>query len=150
MLRFEHPIRLAAPHARVDRGGALYLSEEPLPGFLAEKRGAFYALTPDDALIGAFAAWAKPQISGDGVCASLNKLSGGEAEDLPLFLAGVKLLDMPVPDSAIQFYEKRVRQRAAACLRLKSGGGLLCLCLACAHLAWQANAGQEPPGVPEV
>lgn len=149
-MRFEHPIRLAAPRARVDRGGALYLSEEPLPGFLAEARGAFYALTPDDALIGAFAAWVRPQIMGDGACASLTKLSGGEAQDLPLFLAGVKLMDLSVPDSAIQSYEKRVRQRTAACLRLKSGGGLLWLCLACARLAQKADAGQETTGASEV
>jgi hypothetical protein len=145
-LRFEHPVRLAAPLARVDRGGALYLSDEPLPGFLAEKRGEFYALTPDEALIEAFAAWARPKVRWDGQCALLSRLSGGEAEDLPLLLAGIRLLDIAAPDSAIKAYEKRVRQRAAVCLRLKSGGGLLWLCLACAHLAWQANAGQEPAG----
>lgn len=149
-MRFEHPIRLAAPRARVDRGGALYLSEEPLPGFQAENRSAFYALTPEDTLIGAFAVWARPKVERDATCVLLRRLLGGEAEDLPLFLAGVKLMDLSAPDAAIQSYEKRVRQRAAACLRLKSGGGLLWLCLACAHLAWQANAGQEPPGVPEV
>ncbi len=149
-MRFEHPIRLAAPRARIDRGGALYLSEAPLPGFLAEARGAFFALTPDDALIGAFAAWARPQMMGDGSCVSLMRLSGGEAEDLPLFLAGVKLMDLSAQDAAVRVYEKHVRQRAAACLRLKSGGGLLWLCLACARLAPKANAGQELSGASEV
>ncbi len=149
-MRFEHPIRLAAPRARVDRGGALYLSEEPLPGFLAEKRGAFYALTPEGSLIEAFAAWARPEATGDGACKLLMRLTGGEAEDLPLLLAGVKLMDLAAPDSAVQAYEKRVRQRAAACLRLKSGGGLLWICLACARLASTANAGKVPTGAAEV
>ena len=139
-MRFEHPIRLAAPRVRVDRGGALYLSAEPLLGFAAEVRGALYALTPGAALIEAFAAWARPLVAWDGLCASLMRLSGGESEDLPLLMAGVRLLDLAAPDSAIKAYIKRVRQRAAVCQRLKSGGGLLWLCLACAHLARQANA----------
>jgi len=146
-LRFEHPIRLAAPRARVDRGGALYLSGEPLPGFAAEKRGALYALTPGAALIGAFAAWARPEAERDGLCAKLMRLSGSEADDLPLLLAGIKLLDLSASDSAVKAYEKRVRQRAAVCQRLKSGGGFLWLCLACARLVWQANAERKSFGI---
>jgi hypothetical protein len=149
-LRFEHPVRLAAPRARVDRGGALYLSEGPLPGFIAERRGTLYALTPGDALIGAFAAWARPEALRDEACASLMRLLGGEAEDLPLLLSGIKLMDVAAPDSAVTAYEKRVRQRAATCLRLKSGGGLLWLCLACARLAQKASAGRESPGAAEL
>lgn len=144
-MRFEHPIRLAAPRARVDRGGALYLCEQALPGFAAEKRGAFYALTPDQPLVEAFADWARPKIERDGPLASLMRLSGGEADDLSLLLAGIRLLDLAAPDSAVKAYVKRVRQRAAVCLRQKSGGGLLWLCLACAHLARQANARQDHP-----
>jgi len=142
-MRFEHPIRLAAPRARVDRGGALYLSEEPLPGFLAERRGAFYALTPGWALIEEFAAWARPKVERDGPCASLMRRSGEEEEDLPLLLAGVKLLDLAAPVSATRAYEKRVRQRAAVCLRQRSGGGLLWLCLACARLALGAQPARQ-------
>ena len=138
-MRFEHPIRLAAPRARVDRGSALYLSEGPLPGFSAEKRGALYALTPKEALIGAFTDWIRPKVERDGACVSLMRLTGGEAEDLPLLLAGVKLMDVAPPDSAVRAYEKRVRQRAAVCQRQRSGGGLLWLCLACAHLALGAE-----------
>ena len=138
-MRFEHPIRLAAPRARVDRGGALYLSEEPLPGFIAEKRGALYALTPEEALIRAFADWIRPKVERDGPCVPLMRLAGGEAEDLALLLAGVKLMDVAPPDSAVRAYEKRVRQRAAVCQRQRSGGGLLWLCLACAHLALGAE-----------
>ena len=138
-MRYEHPIRLAAPRARVDRGGALYLSEEPLPGFIAEKRGALYALTPEEALIGAFADWIRSKVERDGTCVSLMRLTGGDAEDIPLLLAGVKLMDVAPPDSAVRAYEKRVRQRAAVCQRQRSGGGLLWLCLACAHLALGAE-----------
>ena len=136
-MRFEHPIRAAAGRARVDRGDGLYLADGPREGFLCAPRGTLFSLTPGEALIEAFAEWMRPQIPRDGPCVSLMRLSGGEADDLPLLLAGIRLLDLGASEAMIRGYIKRVRQRAAVCLRQKAGGGRLWLCLACAHLALQ-------------
>jgi hypothetical protein len=133
-LRFEHPIRLAAPRARVDRGGALYLSTEPLPGFLAEARGARFALTPDEALIAAFGEWILPKAEEDHLTKSLMKLEN-QTPDIGLLVEGIKLLDLHAPKGAVHAYEKKVRQRAAVCLREACGGGLLWLCAACVSVA---------------
>jgi len=133
-LRFDHPIRLAAPRARVDRGGALYISEAPLQGFNAEARGALYALTPGAALIDAFADWARRRAAGDVLALSLSALSGDGA-DMPLLVEGIKLLELPAAEGALWAYEKRLRQRAAVCLREKTGGGRLQLCAMCLAIA---------------
>lgn len=133
-MRYEHPIRLAAPGARVDRGGALYLSREPVEGFSCERRGEFYALTPGEGLIAAFAAWAGPLVADDGFARSLLSLDGGDADRLELLIEGIKLLDLGGPDASLAAYEKRVRRCAAVCLREKAGGGLLWLCAACAAI----------------
>ena len=134
-MRCEHPIRKAAPRARVDRGGALYLSEVPMPGFTAEARGARFALTPDTPLIEAFSEWMRPKIEGDALTMSLMRLEFQTTDDVGLLVEGIKLLDISAPEGAVHVYEKKVRQRAAVCLRAKSGGGLLWLCAACIHLA---------------
>lgn len=134
-MQFKHPIRLAAPRARVDRGGALYLAEVPLPGFDAEARGALYALTPGEALIGAFADWARRRAAGDVLVSSLSMLEGGGADGMPLLIEGIKLLELPAAEGALWAYEKRVRQCAALCLREKSGGGLLPVCAMCLAIA---------------
>ncbi len=133
-MRFEHPIRTAAPRARVDRGGALYLSQEPLPGFTAEARGALFALTPDESLIAAFAEWIHPKAEEDQLTKSLMKLQD-QMPDIGLLVEGIKLIDLAAPKGAVEAYEKRVRQSAAVCLRAKSGGGLLWLCASCVRLA---------------
>lgn len=134
-MRFEHPIRQAAPRARVDRGGALYLGAAPLPGFDAEARGALYALTPGTALIDAFAHWARQRAAGDTLAASLSGLQGGKEDGMPLLLEGIKLLELPAAEGALWAYEKRVRQSAAVCLRQRSGGGLLAMCAMCLAIA---------------
>lgn len=133
-MRFEHPIRLAAPRARVDRGGALYISDAPVPGFDVEARGALYALTPGAALIDAFADWARRRAAGNALALSLSALSG-DGGDMPLLLEGIKLLELPAADGALRAYEKRLRKRAAVCLRKKEGGGLLQICAMCLAIA---------------
>jgi hypothetical protein len=136
-LRFEHPIRLAAGRAKIDRGGALYLSNDPMDGFHCEKRGDFYALTPGEALVAAFTEWARPLIEADGLARSLTRLEGAEDEDKKLLIEGIKQMELGAKAPALDAYERRVRQRAALCLRARSGGGLLPLCCTCLRAARQ-------------
>jgi hypothetical protein len=135
-LRCDHPIRRAAGRARVDRGGALYLARAPAEGFLCEPRGDGWALTPGEALVRAFAAWALPRAGDDALVRALLPVGGG-AEDAPLLLEGIKLIDLAAPESALAAYERRLRRRAAVRLREKKGGGLLALCAACLAIARQ-------------
>ncbi len=136
-MRCEHPLRRAAGCVRVDRGDALYLAREPAEGFLCGRRGEYWALTPGEALIDAFAAWALPRAGGDPLVRSLSALGGGGAEDVPLLIEGIKLIDLAAPESACAAYEKRLRQRAALRLRTRAGGRLLGLSAACLALARQ-------------
>lgn len=136
-MRCEHPIRLAAGRARVDRGGALYLSEFSIPGFLCEKRGDFYALTPGEELIAAFREWARPWAEGDPLARSLAGFQGALDADRRLLIEGIKQIDLGAVASALDAYERRVRQRAALCKRTKSGGAYLPACAACLAIARQ-------------
>jgi hypothetical protein len=136
-LRCEHPVRLAAGRARVDRGDALYLADAPAEGFLCERRGDFYALTPGDKLIAAFCEWVRPWAIGDPLARSLTGLTGVEDADRRLLIEGIKRIDLGAGGAALCAYERRVRQRAALCMRTKRGGELLSDCAACLAIARQ-------------
>jgi len=136
-LRCDHPIRQAAGRARIDRGDALYLADGPREGFLCEMRGKFFALTPGEALTEAFSEWARPLAEADGLARSLLKLEGVGEGERELLIEGIKLIDLGAREPTLAACERRVRQRAAVCLRKKSGGGLLWLCAACLAQARQ-------------
>ena len=100
-------------------------------GFLLAPRGNLTALTPGpawlDRLEGRY-----PQPP-DGLCASLRRFAGAPADDaaLSLFAAGLKCLETAEDG---RLYEKRLRQRAAVCLREGYSGGGLYACALLAHL----------------
>ena len=134
----EHPIRLVAGRVKIDRGGALYLSETPVEGFSSERRGQFYALTPGEELIAAFREWARPWAEGDPLARSLAGFQGALDADRRLLIEGIKQIDLGAEASALDAYERRVRQRAALCKRTKSGGAYLPACAACLAIAGKA------------
>ncbi len=136
-MQFEHPVRLAAGRARVDRGDALYLADVPVDGFFCEPRGHFFALTPGEALLEDFARWLAPWARRDGLALSLAGLLGVAQEDRRLLIEGIKLLDLGAKEPSLTAYERRLRQRAAVCLREKRGGDLLAACAACLAAARQ-------------
>lgn len=157
----DHPIRAAAGRARVDRGSALYVADAPVEGFFCRPRGALFALAPGPALLAAFAAWARPIAEGDPLGRALLRLADGVGDpkrapdsvdragdparapdsgdgwagDRALLIDGIKLLELGWGEGALRAYEKRVRQRAAVCLRERRGGGRLWLCAACIRAA---------------
>ena len=149
MNSFAKALRLAAARAlpqgaflRRDRGEALFISDAPrlrpggelaialrAAGFEAEQRGALIRLFPGPVWPARLeAAFPRPP---DGLCAGLFRFAGlpSEPESLRLFALGAKALDA---GERGERFERRLRQRAAVCLRLNAtkpnpeprGGGL--------------------------
>lgn len=138
-----HPLRARAEGAlsgcgraflRCDRGEGLYVTNAPLDeqrlcalaqaGFRAERQGALWRLFPQEGLLTAAEEW----LSGEEEPLRLPALREIEPADWALFCEGVKRLELPFDAPALQRYERRVRQRAAECMRTGRGGGLLTLC----------------------
>ena len=131
---------------RRDRGEALFVTDAPRvapganwpsvlarAGFLAAERGGLLCLTPDSAWHTRLedACPAPP----DALCRGLFCFAGREieAESLALFAAGARVLG----------FERRLRQRAAACLRTQnpaSHGGGLYACALLNHLIKEARS----------
>lgn len=132
---------------RRDRGEALFVSDAPrlrppadwLPalepaGFLCEVRGGLLYLTPGPAwLAGLEARFPEPP---DAFSASLARFRGmtPENESLALFALAIRRMDGEADGGR---FERRLRQRAAECLRLTAadktttpGGGLYACALA--------------------
>ena len=122
---------------RCDRGTRLYVTnapaftDEPIywasAGFSCEAQGRLLFLLPEDEWIERMDAWLRVRTKPHGLAASLGNASFGEItdEDRALFTEGVKLLEVK---GDVRGYEKKVRQRAAVCLREKRGGGTLVVC----------------------
>ena len=129
-------VREAWPRAflRCDRGGGLYVTNAPLAGaqlaaleeagFRAEPMGSLWRLFPGEALTREIDAW----LSQEGDPLRLPALSGVREADCALLCEGLKRLELPADEAALARYEKRLRQRAAECMRTRQGGGLLSLC----------------------
>ena len=119
---------------RCDRGGGLYVTNAPLTsaqlhdleraGFRAEPMGRLWRLFPGEAIIREVEAW----LSQEGDPLRLPALSGVLEADCALLCEGLKRLELPADEAALARYEKRLRQRAAECMRIHQGGGLLSLC----------------------
>lgn len=122
---------------RCDRGSALYVTNAPAftdesidrgsAGFFCRTEGKLLFLSPGDAWIEQMEEWLRARTAFDRLAASLKNACFGETldEDRALFIEGAKLLEMK---SDARAYEKKVRQRAAVCLREKRGGGALVVC----------------------
>lgn len=122
---------------RCDRGRALYVTNAPAltdkaidwaaAGFSARGDGKLIFLMPEENWIHAIGLWLTDRTVFQRLRSALMNADFGEVleEDMALFVEGVKLLDMGGDADA---YEKRVRQRAAVCLREKRGGGAITVC----------------------
>lgn len=119
---------------RRDRGEGLFVTDAALrrPGLdwrAALEAAGFEARRLENGLIALRpgAAWPEALAAAhpdppDFLCRTLKRFDGPpEPESLALFAAGVKVLDGG-PDAAA--WERRLRQRAAVCLRRGGGGGL--------------------------
>lgn len=117
-----------------DRGSALFITNAPVfdpalstvPGFRAERQGALLRLTPDESWIQRLER--RRTDPPDHLSLSLMRFRGRDVppENLMLFVQGAKLADAgsaATPAEAAA-YSRALRQRAAAALRLGSGGGL--------------------------
>lgn len=138
---------------RCDRGSGLYvtnaaLTQEQLSalvqaGFRAERQGALWRLFPGEGLREAVEAW----LAEEADALRLPVFSEAQAEDWALLTEGVKRLELRADRAALDGYEKRLRQRAAECMRTGQGGGLLTLCSRL--LSAIRNARQGAPSAPE-
>ncbi len=129
-------VREAWPRAflRCDRGGGLYVTNAPLTGaqlaaleeagFRVEPMGRLWRLFPGEALTREIDAW----LAQERDPLRLPALSGVREADCALLCEGLKRLELPADEAALARYEKRLRQRAAECMRTRQGGGLLSLC----------------------
>ena len=123
---------------RYDRGDALFVTDAPRrcpgpdwvetfsrAGFDCRERDGLVFLSPDETWIARLEdACPDPP---DPFCASLYRFRGREAdaEGIALFALGVKALEgVESPER----FDRRLRQRAAVCLRVKAGGGGLYGC----------------------
>ena len=124
---------------RRDRGGALYVTDAPRfgkavdwagAGLICREDGRLAFLTPGPVWLRRLEdLYPEPP---DHLCAMLRRF-GGPPDDaaLELFAAGVKLLDGEARDAG---YDRRLRQRAAVCLREHLPGGGLYACALVGHL----------------
>lgn len=132
----EQTIHAAWPRAfvRCDRGGGLYVTNAPLreedvrtlneAGFLAERMENTWRLSPGGAAVRLVREWLSPEQDP----LRLPALEEVLPEDTALFIEGLKRLELPADDAALSEYEKRLRRRAAECMRTHRGGGLLTEC----------------------
>ena len=141
---------------RRDRGEALFATDAPRlspdadwpgalarAGFACELQGGLAFITPGPKWLAALErAWPAPP---DDLCRSLARFAGLEpdGESLRLFALGARRLDGD-PEVGGRF-ERRLRQRAAECLRLNAhsdqnrGGGLYA-CALMNHIIREASA----------
>ena len=121
---------------RCDRGEALYVTNAPArtetpidwetAGFAVRTEGKLVFLTPDAAWIGRLEEWLAAKTDARLACAIRPADFHETADmDMALLIEGVKLIELR---GDVRGYEKKVRQRAAVCLREKSGGGTLGVC----------------------
>ncbi len=122
----------AGPFLRRDRGDALFVSDAPRlrpsaewaaaldrAGFICRADGGLLRLTPGPAWLERLEArFPEPP---DAFSATLARFRGltPEAESLVLFALACKLLDGAADDRR---FDRRLRQRAAECLRLNANG----------------------------
>ncbi len=121
---------------RCDRGEALYITNAAVrsekvidwaaAGFDAHMNGKMTFLVPKDEWIESFEEWLCPQVKDAYLQKSLANADFGSIEeaDRMLWIEGIKQLEMRTNTD----YEKAVRQRAAVCLRTKSGGETISVC----------------------
>lgn len=134
--RAEAIICSAWPRAflRCDRAGGLYVTNAPLTeaqlltlenaGFHAEPAGSLWRLFPGEAIVREAEAW----LAREDDPLRLPALSGVLDEDMAILCEGLKRLELPADEAALARYERRLRQRAAECMRTRQSGGLLSLC----------------------
>lgn len=117
---------------RIDRGEGLFVAgwgqDPPEAGWAGALVAAGFSAVPDGRVMRLApaarwlemlaAAWPEPP---DFLCQTLRRFDGPpDADSLSLFALGAKgLYGMPDPT-----FERRLRQRAAVCLRAGGGGGL--------------------------
>lgn len=122
---------------RCDRGSALYVTNSPAftdaqidwesAGFVCRTEGKLLFLSPEEAWIDRAEQWLRARTEPHGLSEALRNACFGEVmdEDRALFIEGMKALEMK---GDVRAYEKKIRQRAAVCLREKQGGGTLAVC----------------------
>ena len=144
-----NPVRRAAQQAlngcagafvRCDRGEGLYVTNAPQrtgnalalceglqrAGFMVEEQGGLWRLTPREGLVRALTAWLEGEEQSLYLPAWQDRAE--QLADWALLWEGIKRLEMPGDRAALVGYEKKLRQRAALCLRTGAGGGMLPLC----------------------
>ena len=136
-LRARAEARLCAGRAaflRCDRGRGLYITDarldEPLraaleeDGLCAQRAGNLWRLTPGERALPALEDW----LFGEADPLRLPGFDEALEEDWALLSEGLKRQELNGDSAALAEYEKRLRRRAAECLRTRRGGGLLVLC----------------------
>lgn len=133
----EQIVGIRGAFLRCDRGESLYATNAqaraaaPVDwarvGFEARQVGGVTLLTPRVEWIARFEAWAEAATRQRQLTDAIQNACFGEIEDedVRLWIDGVKRLEMR---GDVKTYEKAVRQRAAACLRRRRGGGALRAC----------------------
>ena len=128
---------------RCDRGNSLYVTNAPArtdeqidwakAGFSAQDEGKLTFLIPGEEWIAKLEAWLRERVEATYLAGAVRNACFGEClpEDMGLWIEGVKRLEMKGDAAG---YEKLVRQRAAVCLRKKTGGGTLVVCALLADL----------------
>ena len=135
-----------------DRGGALFITNAPaldpalreIPGFLIERRGALWALVPDESWARRVERRAPEEL--DELSRQLSRFRGRTPgrENLRLFAQGAKLLDAAAVSRAQwAAYDRAVRNRAAVALRGGDGGALFACALLCARIQRKIENGDD-------
>lgn len=122
---------------RCDRGNSLYVTNAPAltdekidfesAGFIRKGEKGLIFLTPGEEWAERIKTWLETRVPVQSLSCSMGGPAFGSIrdEDMLLLIEGIKALEMY--DNA-RDYEKKVRQRAAVCLREKQGGGTLRVC----------------------
>ena len=121
---------------RCDRGEALYVTNAPArtdeqidwesAGFSYSTVGKLCFLIPQTEWVDRLEQWLAPKTEAR-LAADIRHADFHETaeEDAALLIEGVKLMEL---QGDVRVYEKKIRQRAAVCLREKRGGGTLGVC----------------------
>ena len=136
---------------RRDRGASLFVTDAPrrepgadwperfaAAGFLCAIESGLAHLTPDGRWLAALSArYPEPP---DHLCAMLRRFEGPppDRDALALFAEALKLLDGAPWDPG---FDRRLRQRAAVCLRTHRPGGGLYACALARHAALNVKCG---------
>jgi len=158
---YEHPVRLAvynlirddSTFIKVDRGLALYIAggftARPIDitienlinaWFRVRQDGGHLFITPLPRWVSLFVEQLRPPGPSRRDPATHSLLEDmsrfqekpvGEANDYPLWIRGLKLLELEAAEGQLEAYDRAIREAAALAQRSQEGGGALYACAIC-------------------